>query len=567
MRETHVVSHHPDPVPERGHGQNFYTWDANLGALLTRLAPDMVAAHESRLTDFGDWVGGELDAQAAYTDRWAPPKLNSHGPDGEAAGEVVQNPRAVAAHQEAYRRGTIGLAFSGQAPHLLSFTMGYLLSQADISIHCPVTMTGAVAHVLDRMAPAGVKARWLPELTRMDGQAQSAGTWATEHHGGSDIGATTTVARKADDGFRLDGLKWFTSNAGSGMALATARPEGAAEGNAGLGCYLVPDGLADGTRNHWRVRRLKDKVGTRGLPTGEIDLNGAWAEEVAAPPNGLKTMMEALAYSRIHNGVAGCAVQRRAFVEALCWASHRQAFGHGIIGYPMVKDTLLDMLCEGEADLALGFEAARMFDAALGDDQHVAWLRVATALTKYRTAETGVWAAKQAIEMVGGNGYTEEWATARLFRDAMVLPVWEGPANVQALELIRATSGKLAGDEAFGDRVGEIIGALPKALRSEAAMLRRALGDCRTAFTRVRDNPGDGQTVARRLLDLAAKTLAGALLLEEAGLGLAQGDGRKALLAQRFMTRHFAPTQDVVRPPDPAHGAFEAIVACQSIAV
>lgn len=553
-------------VPEAPAGENFYAWDRNLQALLARIAPDMVAQHGARLTDFGAWAGNELNSQAAYTDRWAPPKLDSHGPDGAAAGHVVQNPRYVDAHQEAYRRGTIGLAFTGQAPHLLSFTMGYLLSQADISVHCPVTMTGAVAYVLDRIAPDAVKTRWLGELTRMDGGAQSAGTWATEHHGGSDVGATTTVARPDGDGWRLDGLKWFTSNAGSGMALATARPDGAPDGGAGLGCYLVPDTAADGSRNAWRVRRLKDKLGTRGLATGEIDLNGCWAEEVAAPPNGLKTMMEALAYSRIHNAVAGCAVQRRAFVEALCWASHRDAFGHGIIAYPMVKDTLLDMLCEGEADLALGFEAARQFDAALADPAQVAWLRVATALAKWRTAETGVWAAKQALELVGGNGYTEEWGTARLYRDAMVLPVWEGPANVQALELLRAATGKLPGDEALGERVGAIMAALPKELRNEGAMLRRALGDCRSAFKRVRDNPADGPVVARRLLELAATTVAGALLLEEAALGLADGDARKALLARRFMARHFAPRGDVVQPPDPAHGAFNDIIAGQAIA-
>ena len=553
-------------VPEAPAGANFFAWDANLGGLLARVAPDMVADHGERLADFGAWAGGELDAQAAYTDRWAPPKLDSHGPDGTAAGTVIQNPRYVAAHQEAYRRGAIGLAFNGDAPHLLSFTMGYLLSQADISVHCPVTMTGAVAYVLDRLAPDAVKARWLGELTRMDGAAQSAGTWATEHHGGSDVGATTTVARADRDGWRLDGLKWFTSNAGSGMALATARPEGAADGGAGLGCYLVPDTTRDAARNAWRVRRLKDKLGTRGLPTGEIELNGAWAEEVAAPPDGLKTMMEALAYSRIHNAVAGCAVQRRAFLEALCWASHRDAFGHGIIAYPMVKDTLLDMLCEGEADLALGFEAARTFDLALADPDQVPWLRVVTALAKWRTAETGVWAAKQALELVGGNGYTEEWGTARLYRDAMVLPVWEGPANVQALELLRAATGKLPGDEALGERVGEIMAALPKDLRNEGAMLRRALGDCRSAFKRVRDNPAEGPVIARRLLELAATAVAGALLLEEAGLGLADGDARKALLARRFMARHFAPRGDVVQPPDPAHAAFDAIIAVQPVA-
>jgi alkylation response protein AidB-like acyl-CoA dehydrogenase len=297
----------------------------------------------------------------------------------------------------------------------------------------------------------------------MDGAAKSGGTWATELHGGSDVGATTTVARAEAEAWRLTGLKWFTSNADSGLALATGRPEGGPEGGAGLGCYLLPDTLPDGAPNRYRVRRLKDKLGTRGLPTGEVDLEGAWALEIAGPGDGLKVMMEALGYSRIHNAVAACGVQRRALLEALCWASHREAFGAAIWSYPMVRDTLLDLAAEAEASTALAFEAGLAFDAALaaGDSRENArdWLRTATALAKYRTAEHGVRAAFRAIEIVGGNGYTEEWPTARLFRDAMVLPVWEGPVNIQALELLRATTGKLGGDGAFLARVAGILEA------------------------------------------------------------------------------------------------------------
>ncbi len=549
-------------LPAETRGLNFFELDVNLQRLLQRRAPAMMAQHGARLSDFGAWVGGPLDAQAAYSDRIAPPRLETHGRDGERLGRVILNSDYIACHQEAYRRGAIGLAFGEDpAPHLLSFAMGYLLSNSDIAIHCPVTMTGAVAYVLAHFAPEPVRQTYLGELTRMDGATLSGGTWATELHGGSDVGATTTVARREGDAWRLTGLKWFTSNAGSGLALATARPEGAPNGGKGLACYLVPDRLPDGAANALWVRRLKEKLGTRGLATSEIELEGAWAAEVALPPDGLKVMMEALAYSRIHNAVAACGVQRRALLEALCWCSNRQAFGATIRSYPMVRDSLLDLVMEHEAGSALAFEAAAVFDAALADADLRPWSRVATALAKYRTAEQAVEATGKALELVGGNGYTEEWPTARLYRDAMVLRVWEGPANVQALELLRMVAGKVPGDEAFLDRVATALGSAPKALAAEVKLLRAAAEQCRDAFGFFRAHGEEAPRHARRLLDLMADTLGGALLIEEAALDLATGDARKALVARRFVAAHFAGRPEIGAAPDPAQSHFDAIVA------
>ncbi|HET6520259.1 MAG TPA: acyl-CoA dehydrogenase family protein, partial [Geminicoccaceae bacterium] len=291
----------PIGYPAETRGLNFFELDVNLRRLLARLDPELVARHGGRLAGFGAWVGGPLDEQAAYTDRYASPRLETHDPrSGEPLGRVVHGPAYLACHRECYRRGVVGLAFGAdgeRAPHLLSFAFGYLLSQADVSIHCPVTMTGAVAHVLDRLAPAAVRGAYLPELTRIDGAAWSGATWVTERHGGSDVGATTTGARPDGEAWRLFGLKWFTSNADADLALATARPAGAPDGGRGLGCYLVPRRLPDGAPNRFRVRRLKDKLGTRGLATGEIELDGAWALEVAPPPDGLRAMMAAVEYS------------------------------------------------------------------------------------------------------------------------------------------------------------------------------------------------------------------------------------------------------------------------------
>ena len=194
--------------------------------------------------------------------------------------------------------------------------MGYLLSQADVSLHCPATMTGAVAYVLDRHGPVALRRDWLNALVRTDGETLSGGTWATELSGGSDVGGTTTVAFPRGDHVELSGLKWFASNADGGLALATARPDGAGPGTRGLGLYLVPLHRPDGTPNSLRIRRLKDKLGTVGVPTGEIDLIDCWALEVAPPPDGFRLMMAALEFSRLHNAMASAGLQRRALADA-----------------------------------------------------------------------------------------------------------------------------------------------------------------------------------------------------------------------------------------------------------
>ncbi|RMD65325.1 MAG: acyl-CoA dehydrogenase, partial [Alphaproteobacteria bacterium] len=552
----------PITYPPDVHGLNAFDLDRNLQRLLAHRVPAFLARHRTRLSAFGAWVGGPLDHQAAYSDRHARPVVEAYAPTGEVRGRVIVNPAYESCHQDAYRYGVIGLAHDENEPdgHLVSFVMGYLLSYADIAIHCPVTMTGAVAHVLAHIAPAAVRAKYLPALIRMDGRTISAGTWATERHGGSDVGASATEARPDGPAWRLRGLKWFASNAGGGLALATARPAGAPPGGRGLGCYLVPQMLPDGTRNSYWVRRLKDKLGTRALPTGEIELDDAWALEVAAPPEGLKAMMEALEYSRIHNAMAACAVQRRAFLEAVCWATHRIAFGHAIASYPMVRDVLLDLATEQEAGLALACEAALAFAAAGRDPTARPWLRTVTALAKDRTAEAGVRAATRAIEVIGGNGYTEDWPTARLLRDAMVLPVWEGPPNIQALELLRVTTGKVRGDSAFLSRIEDIVEALPPALDDLAASLRPALDDCRAALAYLRRRPEDGPRHGRRLVEMMADTLCAALLAEEAAADLDAGDGRKALIARRYVRARFDGRLPITSDADPAQAAFAQII-------
>jgi acyl-CoA dehydrogenase len=560
----------PLSYPKETRGHNFYDMDVNVQRLLGRLAPDMLARNQDRLKDFGAFVGGPLDEQASYSDRHAPPKLETHTRTGEKRSRVIFNHDYETCHQEAYKKGTIGLAFMeyDPEPHLLSFAMGYMLSQADISVHCPVTMTGAVAYVLDKFAPKDVRDAYLGDMTRMDGETKTGGTWATELHGGSDVGATTTTAKTDGGKITLHGLKWFTSNANSGLALATARPEGAPAGSKGLGLYLVPSHLKDGSQNKYSVRRLKDKLGTKGLATGEIDLEGAEVIEVAPPPHGLRMMMEALEYSRIHNAMSGAGVQRRALMEAASWATHREAFGQPIVNYPMVQNELMDLMVKAEASTALAFEAAKTFDAALKDDTQRAWLRISTALAKYRTAEDGVQAAKKALELVGGNGYTEEFPTARLLRDAMVLTVWEGPANIQALELLRMVAGKEPGDKLFTDKIKAVSDALPAEMAAEKKHLQTGLVQAERALAHLRKHPEDGARFARKLMDHMADVLSGALLAEEAAHDLSHhNDARKALIARSYLDRAFGAKEfKIGSEKDPAQVHFDALLHYRPLA-
>jgi len=503
-----------------------------------------------KLADFRHWVLTEVDAQANYTDRYAAPKLETYDRDGSIANRVVVNPWYESQHQEAYRRGVIGLPYALQhapqhadaAPHLVSFAMGYLLSQADISLHCPVTLTGAVAYVLGYHTSLAIRNRYLPELTRMDGRTVTGGTWATEQHGGSDVGATTTTAVATSGGrFALHGLKWFTSNANSGLAIATARPERAADGSAGLGLYLIPCHLEGGGPNRFVIRRLKDKLGTKGLPTGETDLLGAEALEIAAPPHGFKIMMAALEYSRVHNAVGAAGVQRRALREALLWAKSRRTFGRALAEYPMVQDELLGIRVRFEASALLAFEAALGLDAALADPAKGTWLRLVTALAKYLTAEDAIRSCRATLELLGGNGYTSDYPIARIYRDAQVLTVWEGPANIQALELLRLLTPKYAGAAQYERKVRSIIDALPSALSGlRSALDSRLKGDL-AAITLVTADQGAAERYARKLLERLSRSLALALMCESAAHSYAAGDHRQWLTAARYHEELEAP--------------------------
>jgi hypothetical protein len=256
--------------------------------------------------------------------------------------------------------------------------------------------------------------------------------------------------------------------------------------------------------------------------------------EIAPPPHGFKLMMEALEYSRVHNAVGSAGVQRRALREALAWATSRGAFGHLLAEYPMVQDELIRMRVEFEAGALLAFEAAITFDEVQRDPERRTWLRLSTALAKYLTAEYAITGSRAALELIGGNGYTSDYPVARLLRDAQVLTVWEGPANIQALELLRLLSGKYRGWEQYQSRVQGIAGKLPESLnRLRSALEKRVRADNDAVATTMR-NEESGQRYARKLLHRLSQTLAFALLCEAAGEAHGKGNAHDAHSAWRY---------------------------------
>lgn len=543
-----------DAQPE-GRGHNFYSIDRALRRLLARRlgAADLERA-TPLLERMGDLAGNAIDRQAEYTDRHARPMLDTYDRQGQVVNHVTYNPLYEESVRQVYGLGIVGVSYGpSPLPYTVHHALLYLLSQSDPGLACPVTLTASCAFVLNRHGSQRQKERYLPGLTvRAPGAFLDGATWVTERAGGSDAGAASTQAEpvgSADGALdvlvRLTGEKWFSSNADADLALVTARPAGAEPGTRGLGLYLMPRLLDGGGMNHYRIRRLKDKLGTTGLATGEIELDGAVAELVSPPPLGFRHMLEALEFSRIANAVAASGIHRRVYLEAQLYAAQRSAFGERLDRFPMVQETIVSMLAELEASLLLSFEAVEALDAASfrGDERMLGWQRLVTALAKYRTGEDAVRNASRAIEVFGGNGYVEDYVTARMLREAQVLPVWEGPANVQALEVLRLLGGRHHTERLLLERVRSVaeVALANSAARELGALLLAEAQSLEAALGWLAQRPQEAPRHARRLMEWMADLLGVTLLLEQAAPELAVGDHRSLSLAWWLAASRLAP--------------------------
>ncbi|MBK8029466.1 MAG: acyl-CoA dehydrogenase family protein [Chloroflexi bacterium] len=328
-----------------------------------------------------------------------------------------------------------------------SFLIGYLTSYYDPGLYCPYTVSFSTAAVIDKYAAPDIRERFLPPMLRHDDTVWQGATWMTEARGGSDLGATVeTVARPNGEAWTLTGDKYFCSNAGAEVAVVAARSEGAPAGVRGLGLFVVPRLRADGSLNY-HVRRLKDKIATRSVPTGEIELRDSEAYLLGEPGQGIYHIMEVLNLSRVCNNMGSVALMQRALAEALIFAQGREIFGKKLADQPLMRKQIEDRVEALRIAFCLAWESACMAaevwrEPAPQYSNRFHLFRLITHLAKYWTAEQAVQTAKWAMEVNGGMGTLAEFGVERLLREAMILNIWEGPPHRQILDGIEVMERK-----------------------------------------------------------------------------------------------------------------------------
>src|SRR6201988_1981743 len=273
------------------------------------------------------------------------------------------------------------------------------------------------------------------------------GQFMTEKEGGSDVGTLTTVAVQEADHWRLHGEKWFCSNADAKVVMLLARPQGAASGTRGVGLFLMPRFLDDASQNHYRIVRLKDKLGTRSMASGEIKFEGAIAYAVGKLDRGFVQMAGMVNSPRLSNGVKSTALMRRAHHDAMTVAQNRVVFGSRILDLPLARRQLMKIMLATEQALSMSFLPADALDRAeAGSQDAAALLRILTPTLKYRATRDARKVCGDALEMRGGVGYIEEFAPARLLRDAHLGSIWEGTGNIVALDALTRAIGRHGAD-------------------------------------------------------------------------------------------------------------------------
>jgi acyl-CoA dehydrogenase len=430
---------------------NAFAADPGFQRLLERHLGSRYPATADRLARVAATAGPSLAEHVLEASRDENlPRLLRHDPFGRPREEVVFHPSYHEAGRVFWGSGVLEVL--GEPGHEVeSGAIAYLLDQHGEAGHaCPVACTAGAVKLIQRLGSDDQRRRYLPGLLARDYDRRlHAAQFVTEVQGGSDVGANACVAvpEPGRPGwYRITGEKWFCSVADAGLLVVSARPRGAAAGTRGLGLFLVPR-LVDGQPNSFALRRLKWKLGTRSMPTGEIELEGALGEAIGPVDQGFKHLVGiVLDTSRVHNALAACGITRRALVEARAFAGARTAFGRPIVDFPAVQETLARMKVRSMAGLATTFRILGLtdrLDAGGPDEGLAAARRIAVMVNKYWTAVQATASARDGIEVLGGNGTVEDFSVLpRLYRDAIVVESWEGTHNTLCAQVLRDFAGR-----------------------------------------------------------------------------------------------------------------------------
>ncbi|MFZ2362238.1 MAG: acyl-CoA dehydrogenase family protein [Anaerolineae bacterium] len=538
---------------------NFFSCDANLLRVLPLYDPSY-ASYEAELAAFGRAVATVIDPAATINDRpHNHPRLDAWDGIGQRSESIEFHPSYHTAGRPAYEAGL--LALSAAPGHAVQQSaLFYLLTQAGEMGHaCPIVCTLGLIRALQARGSDELKATFLPPLLERDyDRKQTASQFLTEVQGGSDVGANAVAARPAEgqDGvWLLRGEKWFCSVANADQMLVTARPAGAAEGTRGLGTFLVPRRLPDGSLNAFHIRRLKTKFGTRTMASGEIDFEDALAYPIGALDEGFKIVVElVLNTSRWTNALGSAGLLRRAYVEAWTFAQQRRAFGGPIGRYPLVQEALAEMKSDLYAMLAstlrLSYLVNRL-DLGNATEQERAVHRLLVNINKYATSVQASLGIRRAQEIMGGNGAIEDFSVVpRLYRDALVFESWEGSHNVLCLQAARDMQ-RYGLHEHLLTYLGALLDGVTRPDLAEAQdQILAQMDQVRQQLERVLGSSSEFlQTHIRRTIDQLALLVQATCLLAEADWELSremQTDKPAALafFVNRYLRPGYEPMKD-----------------------
>jgi alkylation response protein AidB-like acyl-CoA dehydrogenase len=549
-------------------GLNLYAIDKSLRDVLRlRLSSDLFAHLAPHFENLGARAASDLDTNARLADRH-PPVLHHRDRHGRDNQWIEFHPAYRALVQAGF--GDFGLAamshrggvlgWNEPLPPIVKYAMTYLLAEAEFGLLCPINMTDSLTRVLRRFSDDRILQRYLPGLTSLDPEVALQGAmFMTERAGGSDVGAVETIARQEGEHWRLYGEKWFCSNADADLALVLARPEGATHGTRGLGLFLLPRVLPNGRANSYRIVRLKDKLGTRSMASGEVALEGAQSFLVGDIDRGFVQMAEMVNASRLSNAVRSAGLMRRAFLEAREVCRHRVAFGRRLIDFPLQRRQLMKIMLPAEQALSMTLYTATVLEAAdRGYKDAAKELRLLTPLLKFRACRDARKVAGDAMEVRGGCGYIEDFVEARLLRDAHLGSIWEGTSNIVASDAIERAVGRERADAVLEQTLRQKLtsaAALPQQFRTKLDQLvSRAFDFARQVAT------GKDQAAMRRAASALYHAISAVLLASEgARLGQAHGDWSRAALAD-LVVRHKLLASDPLADWPSEHDASEALI-------
>ncbi len=509
---------------EDGKPKNFFTSNTNLQYVLRRyLGAEAYAAAEPNLRALGAEAATTLDQAARMEDRIGNhPRLERWSDLGERIEQIEFHPNHAVAGELIWGSGILSLqAEPGRTVEQMG--LYYLITHNGEAGHmCSLACTSGLIRALQQAADEEVQQQFLPPLLDSDYEAMQHGAqFLTEVQGGSDVGANAVTAVQAKDGtWRIDGEKWFCSNINADQFLMTARATDQ-EGTRGLGLFLVPRTLEDGSTNGFYIRRLKDKLGTRTLASAELDFVDCVAYPVGAVEEGFKNVVSlVLNTSRLMNAIACAGAIHRSFIEAGTYACYREAFGTAIASYPMVQEAVADLLSESYAATASTFYIAHLLDkietGQASQDEAQAY-RLLVNVNKYLTSIRATEMIHRGIEVLGGNGAIESFSILpRLYRDAVVLESWEGTHNVLAVQVLRDISRYTIHEGFLAEMRKQLATVTHAELQEGAALVRDAMQRFVGLLGKMKQGGAYAQAHARRLIDHAGWLAQGVLLLAEA---------------------------------------------------